>query len=103
MVPGITGARKVCCSLIILVFILYRLTKFYLQIEFPSQLLGENSDGPQQEGSLLLSQANQLPISNQNMVEMGKKLLEAASENNLESVRSLMTGGAPFTGNWVRN
>jgi hypothetical protein len=36
------------------------------------------------------------------MVEMGKKLLEAASENNLESVKSLMTGGAPFTGNWVR-
>ncbi|XP_059351348.1 GA-binding protein subunit beta-1-like isoform X2 [Daphnia carinata] len=35
------------------------------------------------------------------MVEMGKKLLEAASENNLESVRSLMTGGAPFTGNWL--
>lgn len=70
-------------------------------IEFPSQLLGENSDGQQQEGSLLLSQANQLPISNQNMVEMGKKLLEAASENNLESVRSLMTGGAPFTGNWL--
>ncbi|KAI9554322.1 hypothetical protein GHT06_019594 [Daphnia sinensis] len=70
-------------------------------IEFPSQLLGENSDGQQQEGSLLLPQANQLPISNQNMVEMGKKLLEAASENNLESVRSLMTGGAPFTGNWL--
>lgn len=36
------------------------------------------------------------------MVEMGKKLLEAASENNLEAVRALMTGGAPFTGNWVK-
>lgn len=50
-----------------------------------------------------LSTANlqHVPLSNQNMVELGKKLLQAASENNVESVRSLMTSGAPFTGNWV--
>ncbi|XP_046649740.1 ankyrin repeat domain-containing protein 17-like isoform X2 [Daphnia pulicaria] len=71
------------------------------QILLDAVLLGDNSDGQQQEESLLLPSANQLPISNQNMVEMGKKLLEAASENNLESVKSLMTGGAPFTGNWL--
>lgn len=32
---------------------------------------------------------------------MGKKLLQAASENDVDNVRLLMSGGAPFTGNWV--
>ena len=35
------------------------------------------------------------------MVDLGKKLLQAASENDVDSVKALMTGGAPFTGNWV--
>jgi len=42
-----------------------------------------------------------MPVSNQNMVEMGKKLLQAASENDVDNVRLLMSGGAPFTGNWL--
>lgn len=70
------------------------------QIGFPSQLLLDNTEG-HQDGTVLLSSTNQSQISNQNMVEMGKKLLEAASENNIDAVRSLMSGGAPFTGNWV--
>lgn len=64
-------------------------------------MLVENDGLP--EGSVLLAEGTQLPVSSQNMVEMGKKLLQAASENDVDSVRSLMANGAPFTGNWVSN
>jgi len=59
-----------------------------------------DNDGLSEE-SLFLTEGNQMPVSNQNMVEMGKKLLQAASENDVDNVRLLMSGGAPFTGNWV--
>lgn len=65
-------------------------------MEFPTHLLLDGS-----EDGLSTANLQHVPLSNQNMVELGKKLLQAASENNVESVRSLMTSGAPFTGNWV--
>ena len=81
------------------------------QIGFPTTLVFENHDQngrifnqtlPMDDGSpSTMSSAMQTPVSNQNMVELGKKLLQAASENDVENVRLLMTGGAPFTGNWV--
>lgn len=80
-------------------------------IGFPTTLVFENHDQngrifnqtlPMDDGSpSTMSSAMQTPVSNQNMVELGKKLLQAASENDVENVRLLMTGGAPFTGNWL--
>lgn len=65
-------------------------------VDFPTHLLLDGSDD-----GLSTANLQHVPLSNQNMVELGKKLLQAASENNVESVRSLMTSGAPFTGNWL--
>jgi hypothetical protein len=81
---------------------IHQIIVFFLsQIELtPQQLLVEN-DGISADGSLLLSSSNQPIVSNQTMVDLGKKLLQAASENDVENVKALMTGGAPFTGNWV--
>lgn len=33
--------------------------------------------------------------------ELGKQLLKAAGEGNIEEIRTLMTKGAPFTADWV--
>jgi hypothetical protein len=37
------------------------------------------------------------------LVDLGKKLLEAARAGQDDEVRILMANGAPFTTDWVRN
>ena len=39
--------------------------------------------------------------SNVNLVDLGKKLLEASRNGDTEEVRSLMQSGAPFTTDWL--
>ena len=36
------------------------------------------------------------------LVDLGKRLLEAAKRGETEEVRTLMSNGAPFTTDWVR-
>ena len=72
---------------------------FHLQIELTPQMFVDNE--VLSDGSIFLNSISQTPVSNQTMVDLGKKLLQAASENDIENVKALMTGGAPFTGNWV--
>ncbi len=37
------------------------------------------------------------------LVDFGKRLLEAAKAGETDEVRTLMSNGAPFTTDWVRN
>lgn len=37
------------------------------------------------------------------LVDLGKRLLEAARKGQDDEVRNLMANGAPFTTDWVRN
>lgn len=34
--------------------------------------------------------------------ELGKQLLKAAAEGNVEELKTLMSKGAPFTADWVQ-
>ena len=52
------------------------------------------------QGSSTISSTIQTPVPNPNMVELGKKLLQAASENDVENVRLLMTGGMHCLVSW---
>lgn len=37
------------------------------------------------------------------LVDLGKRLLEAAKRGETDDVRTLMSNGAPFTTDWVLN
>lgn len=41
-------------------------------------------------------------VSQVSLNELGKQLLKAAGEGNLDEVKSLMSKGAPFSADWVR-
>lgn len=41
------------------------------------------------------------PACSMSLVDLGKRLLEAAKHGDTESVRALMSNGAPFTTDWV--
>ena len=39
---------------------------------------------------------------NMSLVDLGKRLLDAAKRGETDTVRALMSNGAPFTTDWVR-
>lgn len=41
------------------------------------------------------------PTSSMSLVDLGKRLLEAAKRGETDTVRALMSNGAPFTTDWV--
>ena len=65
-----------------------------------------------EEGTLSTAVLVNLPQSNQaasvikntsgmSLVDLGKRLLDAAKRGETEEVRTLMSNGAPFTTDWV--
>jgi GA-binding protein transcription factor beta len=47
-------------------------------------------------------QLNLLWFQIMSLVDLGKRLLEAAKQGCVDEVRTLMSNGAPFTTDWVR-
>ena len=41
------------------------------------------------------------PSTGMSLVDLGKRLLEAAKQGQTDTVRGLMSNGAPFTTDWV--
>lgn len=64
---------------------------------------------PQNHGVLQMNNLSNLTVSSQqgavnsnvNLVDLGKKLLDASKNGETEEVKSLMQSGAPFTTDWL--
>lgn len=58
---------------------------------------------PAKEKDIVIFPKSRQYYAKMSLVDLGKRLLEAAKRGETDDVRTLMSNGAPFTTDWVLN